>query len=312
MGTKLSISDRVDADFVDHPVFYPETDKRYFGIISEPVTTPPHKTAVVLMSGTYGGTTTLGRNRIWLRMARSLASRGYRVLRFDYAGLGDSVGEAVCYELEKPAVAELKAGFDLMTERGAEDFIVVGTCYGSRSALVGSAGDNRVRGVHLLVPPIGSGTKGTGGAEHLAEYVGSASLVKKAFSRRVLKRLWNSQRARDAARRVVSLKTRSILGTEGDEDETAITTREAADDFRRPLRQLLEAEVPVHMLFGTEDFFWTQFNEARNGRLGDLLEQHRDLVEVETVPGIVRGFLSTRVQDAVINSVVEWVDGKSK
>lgn len=308
MGATLSISLRVGADSVDQPFFYPEADKRYFGIVSEPASGNAKSTSVVLLSGTYGGTTTLGRNRIWMKMARSLSDRGYRVLRFDYAGIGDSVGEAVCYELEKPAVAELKAGFELLESRGAEDFVVVGTCYGSRTALVGSAGDPRVRGVNLLVPPVGSGTKGIGGAEHLAEFHGSASLIRKAFSRRILKKLLHNKRARESARQVVTLKAQSILRSDSAKEGEAEQSRDAAVDFYRPLRQLLEDNVPVHILYGTEDFFLTQFEQAREGKLGQMLDAHSDLIEVVTIPGIVRGFLSMRVQDAVIDSVVEWVD----
>lgn len=307
----MSISLRVGTDSVDLPVFYPESDKRYFGIVSEPESGRAKTTAIVLLSGTYGGTTTLGRNRIWLKMARRLADRGYRVLRFDYAGIGDSVGEAVCYELEKPAVAELKAGFDLLESRGAEDFIVVGTCYGSRTALVGSAGDPRVRGVNLLVPPVGSGTKGIGGAEHLAENVGSVSLIKKALSRRTIRKLIHNRRAREAARQVVSLKAQSVLRSDTSGGEESGQNGDAAADFYRPLRRLLQSGVPVHILYGTEDFFLTQFEQARQGKLGAMLDSHSELVEVETMPGIVRGFLSMRVQDAVIDSVVEWVGRKT-
>jgi pimeloyl-ACP methyl ester carboxylesterase len=308
VGTSLNTSERIGTASADQPVFFPESDPKFFGIVSEPEGTV-NDTAVVLLSGTYGGTTTLGRNRIWLRMARSLADRGHRVLRFDYAGIGDSVGDAVCYELEKPAIDELKAGMALLADRGAQQFIVVGTCYGSRTALMGAAGDPRVKGVHLLVPPIGSGNKGTGGAEHLAEYHGSASLIKKAFSKRILRKLIHNKRAREAARKVVTLKAKSIVSSESESEKEV---KDPSPDFFRPLRQLLEDGVPIHMLFGEADFFWTEFEEARQGKLGQLLESHSEQVEIETIPGIVRGFLSTRVQDACIDSVVSWVQTHSR
>lgn len=308
----LGVADSIGAKSSDTPIFYPEPDLTYFGILAEPTTAPTRTTGVILLSGTFGGTTTLGRNRMWLKMARSLADRGYPVLRFDYTGIGDSVGDAVCYELESPAVPELRAGFDLLSSRGVTDFLVVGTCYGSRTALAGSVGEERVRGIHLLVPPVRTGTKGVGGADHLAEYVGTASLAKRAFSPRILRKLFRSKKARIAARRVVTQKLGALFGRGKTAPQTSNatepTTRDAAPGFQRPLRQLLSDGVPVQMLFGEDDFFWTEFQEARNGRLGEVLSQHSDLLEVETVPGIVRGFLSVRVQDAVINSVVSWVE----
>ncbi len=316
MTAKLGITKPVGAKSSDIPVFYPETDQTYFGIISKPTAEQMRTTGVILLSGTFGGTTTLGRNRMWLKMARALADRGYPVLRFDYAGIGDSSGDATCYALESPAVTELHAGFDLLSSHGVTDFLVVGTCYGSRSALAGSVGEERVRGIHLLVPPVRSGTKGVGGADHLAEYVGTASLAKKVFSKRIMRKLFRSKKAREAAWRVVTQKLRSLVGRRTqpatpDAAEEADDTRGAAVGFQRPLRRLLSDGVSVHFLYGTDDYFWTEFDEARNGRLGEALQQHADLVEVETVPGIVRGFLSVRVQNVAIDSVLDWVERRA-
>ncbi len=315
MTAELGITDPVGAKSSHTPVFFPEPEKTYFGFVSEPTVAERKTTGVVFLSGTFGGTTTLGRNRMWLKMARQLADRGYPVLRFDYQGLGDSDGDAVCYALENPAVPELKAGFDLLASRGVTDFLVVGTCYGSRTALAGCVGEERVRGIHLLVPPVRTGTKGVGGADHLAEYVGTAELAKKAMSRRILRKLFRSKKARQAAGRVVTQKLRALFGrkpaeVEGEKQE-AQETRGAAPGFHRPLRQLLADGVPVHFLYGTDDFFWTEFQEARAGRLGEALAQHEDLVEVETAPGTVRGFLSVRVQNLVIDSVVDWVERRT-
>ncbi len=312
MTAELGITDSVGAKSSHTPVFYPEPEKTYFGFISEPAVASQRTTGVIFLSGTFGGTTTLGRNRMWFKMAEKLADRGYPVLRFDYQGIGDSAGEAVCYELENPAVPELRAGFELLASRGVTDFLVVGTCYGSRTALAGCVGEERVRGIHLLVPPVRTGTKGVGGADHLAEYVGTAELAKKAMSRRILRKLFRSQKARRAAGRVVTQKLKSLLGRKPapveDEKQEAADTRAAAPGFQRPLRQLLNDGVPVHMLFGTDDFFYTEFVEARAGRLGEALDQHAELVEIETAPGTVRGFLSVRVQNLVIDSVVDWVE----
>jgi len=293
----------------DLPVFFPESDKTYFGLLSEPTHVARKTTGVLLMSGTFGGTTTLGRNRMWLKLARALADRGYPVLRLDYTGLGDSIGEPYCYALETPAVPEAKAAFDLLGSRGATDVLLVATCYGSRGALAGAVGDPRVRGLYLFVPPVRSGVKGVGGADHLAEYVTSGELAKRALSRRIIRKLVKNPRARQAAVRVVAKK----LGLARDTDEATgpsnvPETRDADAGFHRPLRRLLTDGVPVRFLYGEDDFFWTEFQEAAEGRLGADLDRYAELIELETVPGVVRGFLSVRVQDLVIESSLGWVE----
>jgi alpha/beta superfamily hydrolase len=65
--------------------------------------------------------------------------------------------------------------------------------------------------------------------------------------------------------------------------------------------------VAIHCLFGVDDFYWTEFVEATEGRLGVHINEFTNLVEVETIPGVLRGFPSIRVQNLAIESVVAWV-----
>lgn len=50
--------------------------------------------------------TGIDRNRLYVRLARKLAARGFYVLRFDYHGVGESMGKAQ-YDLEEPFVTDL-------------------------------------------------------------------------------------------------------------------------------------------------------------------------------------------------------------
>ena len=292
----------------DEPVYFPAEEDTYCGLLSLPTADSMSTTGVVLLAGTGPGSGTIGRNRMWVRLARTLADAGTPVLRFDYAGVGDSSGEMVGYDLDTPAVDALQAAFDLLESRGCEDVIVVGTCYGARTALAGSAGDPRVLGIHLLVPPVKSSKKGSAGVEHLAGYASSTTIAKKAVQPRTIKRLFMSKGARKAARRFVAVKARNVSGaSHGSGSRGADRSREADRGFRQPFHQLLADGVKVHMLFGSEDFYWTEFNEAARGRLGEDLDEFADLVEVETIPGVLRGFPSIRVQDLAIESVMTWV-----
>jgi hypothetical protein len=114
------------------------------------------------------------------------------------------------------------------------------------------------------------------------------------------------------ARRVISLKVSSLFGRsngdQGADDETVYVS----EDFHRPLRRLLERKVPIKFMFGEDDFFRTEFESAREGRLGQLLDAHSDRLDIEVVPGIVRGFLTIQVQDQCIESVLSWVEATAE
>jgi len=296
----------------DEPVLFPKGEETYCGFLSMPTSGPVSATGVVLLSGTGAGTGTIGRNRMWVKMARRLADSGIPTLRFDYAGFGDSGGEVAGYDLDAPAISALKAAFDLLGSRGIDEILLVGTCYGARTALAGSVHDMRVAGLHLLVPPVRATRKGAGGAEHLADYVGAGSIARKAVAPRTIKRLVRSKGARKAARQFLAVKarrTRNMLS--GAARDRPSRVREASPGFRGPLRDLLSDGVPVHFLYGLDDFYWTEFQHATQGQLGEDLERFPDLVDIETVPGTVRGFPSIRVQELVIDSAVTWVGAHS-
>ena len=292
----------------DEPVYFPNGSDTYCGIISAPTSGTTNSTGVVLLAGTGAGTGTIGRNRMWVTMARTLAASGITVLRFDYAGVGDSTGEMIGYDLDTPAIDALQAAFDLLSSRGLERVMVVGTCYGARTALAGSVGDSRIAGIHLLVPPVKSNTKGSAGADHLARHAGSAELARRAVSPRTIMRMIKSKGARKAARRLVSVKAqRTAAAVAGSSSPGHDQDRKASQGFERPLHRLLADGVPIHILFGMDDFYWTQFRDAAQGRLGEDLDHYKDLIRVETIQGTLRGFPTVRVQDLAVESVVNWV-----
>jgi pimeloyl-ACP methyl ester carboxylesterase len=86
-----------------------------------------------------------------VQLARKLAGEGYRVLRFDQSGIGDSPASPSAMPVAERAVLDGRAALDFVAERyGAERFIVAGLCTGAvnshRLALV----DPRIAGACLL------------------------------------------------------------------------------------------------------------------------------------------------------------------
>lgn len=126
-----------------------------FGILSEPASTGHAQrrceTAVLLLN--VGGHYRIGPNRMYVKAARALASAGYRTLRFDRTGIGDSASE-VAFSLKEMystgCVADVRAAIDALAARGCRRFHLMGLCSGSYAAFQTALADPRVGGQVLM------------------------------------------------------------------------------------------------------------------------------------------------------------------
>lgn len=126
-----------------------------FGILSEPGGSPRDarrcETAVLLLN--VGGHYRIGPNRLYVKAARTLAAAGYRALRFDFAGIGDSGSEASFSQLDMYStrcVADVRAAIDALAARGCRRFHVMGLCSGSYAAFQTALAEPRVSGQILM------------------------------------------------------------------------------------------------------------------------------------------------------------------
>ena len=72
------------------------------------------------------------------------------------------------------------------------------------------------------------------------------------------------------------------------------------------LAWLAERGIPVLFVYGDEENDYDEFTEARQGRLGEILDSHADRIRIEVVPGSVHGMDRTDTQDHVQEVVTEW------
>lgn len=129
-----------------------------FGILAEPGEVPGvadaamrRQTAVLLLN--VGGNYRVGPNRIYVKMARALAARGFPTLRLDLSGIGDSrdgdrTHTGSYYSLT--SAADVRAAIDGLAARGCTRFYVMGVCSGSYVAFQTALADPRVTGQVLM------------------------------------------------------------------------------------------------------------------------------------------------------------------
>jgi len=120
------------------------------GIVSEPENglRSNGSPAVILLNS--GLLHRVGPNRLYVKIARRLASAGITTLRFDLSGIGDSrrFGNL---SPDESAIRDVKLAMDFLSEtRGIKSFILTGICSGADNVFQTACVDPRVAGIVMI------------------------------------------------------------------------------------------------------------------------------------------------------------------
>jgi pimeloyl-ACP methyl ester carboxylesterase len=288
------------------PVFFPAGDNQVFGIFTP--APEPKGPAVVILSGGLHGTSTVGRNRLFLRMAERLAAAGYHALRFDYHGIGESTGLAASFGSDAPFARDAVAAVRWLESQGIDETVLLGKCFGSRLAW---AAAREVEGLRAMVV-VDSPMRHFGKGERQITKHANAGLID--LARRTLRlhtlRGFLDPRRRASYALIVRAKVRALRNRLARSSATA-PDAPGMDGVSRSLitsfENLVERQVPVLFLYGTDDRAYGEFQHARSGRLGQLIERGGSRVEVRTIAGTVTGFAYVDIQDTVISNIDDWL-----
>jgi pimeloyl-ACP methyl ester carboxylesterase len=283
------------------PVFIPAGDETIFGVL----TSPSHgdgDVAVVVLGGGFTPSTSTGRNRVFVSMCRQLADGSFPAFRFDYHGLGESTGPIEDIRLDKPHVEDLRAVIAWMTDLDLRRFILVGSCFGARTALCLAPEIDGLAGVVLLGTPLRDygiserKTEGWGVRNYLVALVRPQMLLggsERLSARRYLHFLKSGVK-------VVIRRVRERLGA-------AERFSWVSPQLIEPLVSLGEKGVPVTFVYGTEDDAFKDFEDASAGRLGELLKRFSASTRVVTLPGRVHGFTEIEAQGPTEEMTIDCV-----
>lgn len=113
-----------------------------FGILSEP-TTPPvaNRPTIILLNA--GAAYRIGPGRMNVEMARQFASQGFRCLRLDLNGLGDSIATDASQENDSYAATafrDIGLTMEALRKRfGPQQFVLMGLCSGAYASFQAAA-----------------------------------------------------------------------------------------------------------------------------------------------------------------------------
>jgi pimeloyl-ACP methyl ester carboxylesterase len=124
------------------------------GIMSWAVTAAPSSNPTVVILNT-GIVHRVGHHRMFVTLSRAFAAVGFNVLRFDFAGIGDSEPRTDSLSPLDSSLADLSDVLDwLERERGISRVVLVGLCSGADHAILQAHNDARVAGLVLMDPSI--------------------------------------------------------------------------------------------------------------------------------------------------------------
>lgn len=131
-----------DGVSVRETLFRIETSPDLFGIVSEPANgAPPELPVVVLLNA--GAAYRIGPGRMTTEMAREFSSMGFRCLRLDVCGLGDSVTDDPARENDSyssTAFRDVQIALQQLRDRfGSRRFVLMGLCSGAYVAFQSAA-----------------------------------------------------------------------------------------------------------------------------------------------------------------------------
>jgi pimeloyl-ACP methyl ester carboxylesterase len=288
------------------PAFFAASNETLFGILTRPALSECDQAVIVLSGG--GSPTSLNRNRLSVRLCRRFAAEGFHAMRFDYRGIGESSGVLQRFRLHEPFSDDVVGATNWLKGHGLRSFFLLGSCFGARTALAATSSIPDVAGLILVCPPIRDFEMGERLSTRFARELSLWGYLRRGLRLRVIRQLSNP-RARRTYARLLHAKWRAISSRWTTSLDQSRQTGDSwlSPSFVRYLEGLVQRHLPILIIYGTEDDFRDEFEEARSGRLGAILETAGPLAEVETVDGRVHGFVSIDAQSKVADIVSDWL-----
>jgi pimeloyl-ACP methyl ester carboxylesterase len=263
---------------------------KMFAIVHEPDPQIDNGTAIVMPNA--GQDSRTGPQRIYVRAARHFAAAGFRVVRLDLPGTGDSRADNPKIALDSHAAENVSAGVHWAIDRwGVKNLYLVALCAGARAAFRYAAHDSVVDGVVAWSVP----TLSDGGTPYL-----NAQGMKRAFSSGSLfTAAWWKNRRENGIREIRQFSTMLFVRL-----KNALGLKRESY-FIRCLDKYLKEGRPAQFLFGSLDKiicsdFAERFPQVQTARL--------ERQGVWIIPDAVHALSSVAAHEAAIELSRSWIE----
>jgi dienelactone hydrolase len=251
-----------------------------------------------------------GPNRLYVKLARTMARHGHAAMRFDFSGVGDSPNRTDDLPYEMRPVVETQAAMDSLTAcSGASEYVLLGVCSGADAALQTAFVDPRVVGA-ILVNPTEFRRQAT--AKPLAPAV--AQELTAHTHARVRMRYYTS-RLLDARSWIRLVRGRSDRGAIWRTLRTLLRRWKMGDDVGRAAAQdcwnILQRGTDLLVVFSEGSPSWDLFQLARMEPMLRALGPTPGRLQVESIDHTDHVFTPLRSQQLLLQLVERWLEERT-
>ena len=282
--------------WAEQPVIMPGEHGHLYGIFTPPAPEASSRGLCVIL---------LGRNRWWsdrlsVKSARWLATRGFPCLRFDYHGYGESDGASEFLHTERPYSDDAVAAIRYMRQEfGQQRFVLTGFCFDARTAL--SAAEQEGAAIEAIV-----GVSAVPGDKltHLTIHK-LVALLNMPFS--VKRYVFNLA----LRRRLHRLLPRWVSHPENSKrslmDENSLAW--VSESFKQEFHAVVKWRIRCLLIYGRDDGEYYNFRQVERLLLRKLAPEQRALFTIEVWPGKVHVAHDPDRQRQITEHTLLWIDG---
>jgi len=265
--------------------------QRLFGIVSQPnqdeATDMP---AIILLCG--GAVHRVSANRMYVPLARRLASIGFKVLRMDISGVGDSrcaSGARGNRPYARSLRGDVDAAMQMLSKRfDARRFVLAGICSGAYAAMQIAKSSDKVAGL-VLINQLVYFLSGEG--PNQIESEGNEVVGAEDFPR--------ANTVFDRVARKVLRRTCTSIGW----PSRLLVRRSLGGDLSAALLDIVEREIPIDFIFSADDPAKDALMLYAGKTVNKLIA--KQAVTLTSIAGADHTFNSVQSQDEVLKCIVE-------